>query len=106
MNILNEKIIKEKLLNKQFYLSNHAEKEKQADTIPFKEIYESFPKIEIIEKYPDDKRGYSCLILGFTIENKPLHFVVGNHSSDNLLIITMYRPDESQWINFRERKKV
>lgn len=32
----------------------------------------------IIEPYPDDPRGPSCLILGFSISGKPLHIVCGN----------------------------
>ena len=99
------KNIRDKLTNRQFFLSDHSEREKQADKITFSEIYESFLSLEIIEKYPEDKRGPSCLVLGFTKEDKPLHFVIGNLSFDNILMVTMYRPDENQWINYRERRK-
>jgi hypothetical protein len=47
---------------------------------------------EIIESYPDDYPFPSCLIFGYTINNKILHVVVGN---DNKVayIITAYYPD-------------
>jgi len=30
---------------------------------------------EIIEDYPEDARGHSCLILGFGEEGRPIHVV-------------------------------
>ena len=52
---------------------------------------------KIIEPYPDDSRGQSCLILGFTRGNKPLHVVCGNLEEEEILIITAYEPDPQEW---------
>jgi len=30
---------------------------------------------EIIENYPEDKRGHSCLIFGYSFKNRPIHVV-------------------------------
>ena len=61
---------------------------------------------EIIEPYPDDPRGPSCLILGYTQENKPLHIVCGRLEENEILIITAYEPDTNEWeIDWKTRKK-
>jgi len=60
----------------------------------------------IIEPYPDDPRGPSCLILGFTDKNKPLHIVCGRIEEDEILIITAYEPDPTEWgSDWKTRKK-
>jgi len=51
----------------------------------------------IIEPYPDDPRGPSCLILGFSRSGKPLHIVCGNLEEEELLIVTAYEPDPEEW---------
>jgi len=61
-------------------------------------------KGEIIEDYPEDKRGHSCLILGKGINNRVIH-VVCTPREDYLAIITAYLPSELEWKNnFREKK--
>jgi hypothetical protein len=57
---------------------------------------------EIIEDYPEDARGPSCLMLG-SGEGRPLH-VVCSPKDEYLAIITAYVPDPSQWSpDFRRR---
>jgi hypothetical protein len=51
----------------------------------------------IIEPYPDDPRGPSCLILGFSKAGKPLHIVCGNVDEEEILIVTAYEPDPEEW---------
>jgi hypothetical protein len=58
---------------------------------------------EIIEDYPDDTRGHSCLILGFGQDGRSIH-VVCAPKDEYLAIITAYIPDPAQWtIDFRRR---
>ena len=99
-------LIRGKVQTRRYRLSIHAEKERDSDTITIREIEETLisEKIEIIEDYPNDLRGRSCLILGFTENGKPLHIVCGLHE-DILVIVTVYRPDPRQWINWRLRRK-
>jgi len=91
----------------KYRLTSHAEEERDADQITRKEIEEALlsPKLEIIEDYPDDPRGKSCLVLGFTNEGKPIHFVCGLAMADILIIITTYRPDPEQWVDWRKRRE-
>jgi len=105
MDVVKFNNIREKLQNNQFELSWHAEKEKQQDKITYFEIDEAFKTLEVIEDYPDDPRGNSCLTLGFTYEHKALHFVLGNLEDEKILIITIYRPKPEEWIDFARRQR-
>lgn len=51
----------------------------------------------IIEPYPNDPRGSSCLILGLSKSGKPLHIVCGNIEEEEILIVTAYVPDPEEW---------
>ena len=58
---------------------------------------------EVIEDYPNDPRGHSCLMLGFGEEGRAVH-VVCSPKDEYLAIITAYLPDPDQWSeDFRQR---
>lgn len=58
---------------------------------------------DIIEDYPEDARGHSCLMLGFGREDRVIH-VVCAPKDEYLAIITAYLPDSAQWTSdFRGR---
>lgn len=58
---------------------------------------------EIVEDYPEDTRGHSCLILGGGKVGRPIHIVCAP-KDEYLVIITAYIPDEDQWSkDFRKR---
>jgi hypothetical protein len=60
---------------------------------------------EIIEDYPEDVRGHSCLMLGLGSGNRPVH-VVCSPKEDYLAVITAYLPDPEEWTgDFRRRAK-
>jgi hypothetical protein len=50
----------------------------------------------VIEDYPEDARGHSCLILGRGVGGRPLH-VVCSPKEDFVAIITAYIPDPREW---------
>lgn len=59
----------------------------------------------VIENYPEDVRGHSCLVLGWGEGDRPLH-VVCAPKPDYLAIITVYLPNPEQWEpDWRTRKK-
>ena len=59
---------------------------------------------KIIEDYPEDARGHSCLMLGYSpANNRPIH-VVCSPKEEYLAIITAYLPDPDKWSSdFRKR---
>jgi hypothetical protein len=59
---------------------------------------------ELIEDYPDDVRGHSCLMLGRGMD-RPVH-VVCAPKRDYLAVITAYLPSAEQWASdWRTRRK-
>lgn len=64
--------------------------------ISTREIRQVIERGEIIENYPEDTRGHSCLLLGRGEANRPIH-VVCAAKEDYLAIITAYIPGESEW---------
>jgi Domain of unknown function (DUF4258) len=59
----------------------------------------------VIENYPEDVRGHSCLMLGWGEGDRPLH-VLCAPKPDYLAIITVYLPSPEQWEpDWRTRKK-
>jgi len=58
---------------------------------------------EIIEKYPEDARGESCLVLNID-KNRAIH-VVCSPKNEYLAIITAYQPAPEQWsADYRSRR--
>ncbi len=51
---------------------------------------------EIIEDYPEDPRGHSCLLLAFGEGDRALH-VVCAPKKEYLAIITAYLPSRADW---------
>jgi hypothetical protein len=98
--------IQRKVQAKNYRLTSHAEKEREADQITIRDIEEALlsGRCEVIENYPDDPRGASCLLLGFTEEGLPLHLVCGVSLPDVMVIVTVYRPHPDKWFDWRIRK--
>lgn len=89
-----------------YRLTLHAEIERDADQISIAELEEAFihNKCEIIEDYPEDPRGHSFLLLGFTLQEHPIHAVC-SIQEEILVIITVYRPEPELWIDWKTRKE-
>ena len=65
--------IRKKIEASQFEFSKHAVDQSIIRRISVKETQELFGDAEVIEDYPEDKYGPSCLILGKTREGRALH---------------------------------
>mgnify|MGYP002777010716 CR=1 FL=1 len=97
--------IRNKILQNQFEFSQHALNQSILRHISVTEIREAIASGEIIEEYPNDKYGASCLILGFTIKGRPIHLQCSYPSRPLIKIITVYEPDLNLWVNFKNRKR-
>lgn len=96
--------IKAKIQANNYELSIHAHDERINDEIEFAELEEALLSGEIIEDYPNDPRGASCLVLGYTKQNRPIHIVCGTKRG-NLILITIYVPQKPKWRNPRTRNR-
>jgi len=96
----------EAIRHNRIKITDHADEEAENDQLTFDEVYFSVLNGEVIEDYPDDKPYPSCLIYGQTFSGDPIHSVWAfNEQSKWAVLITVYRPDPSQWIDWRKRRK-
>ena len=96
--------IRAKVQAEQFEFSKHAVDQSILRRISVQELREAIANGEVIEDYPEDKYGPSCLVLGFTQAGRPLHIQCSYPSRPLVKIITLYEPDPDKWIDFRVRR--
>jgi hypothetical protein len=71
-----------------------------------KEVREVIFNGEIIEDYPEDVRGHSCLMCGLAQSSQRILHVVCAPKVDFLTVITAYIPSPDEWeANFKVRKR-
>lgn len=104
MNAIDLRIVQQLCNDDTMLLTKHAAIRCRERRIYFDDIKHAIKSGEIIEQYPSDYPYPSCLILGVTINGKPLH-VVCAPVDDMLWIITAYYPDTNTFENdFKTRK--
>lgn len=96
--------IREKVAAGQFEFSKHAVDQSIVRRVTVQEIREAVAAGEVIEDYPDDKYGPSCLLFGYTPAGRPLHIQCSYPSRPLVKIITLYEPDASLWVDFKVRR--
>jgi len=96
--------IRDKFTNNAFEFSKHATDQSILREITVQEIREAVSQGEIIEDYPEDKYGPSCLIYGFTYAKSPIHIQYSYPANPLIKIITVYEPSATEWIDYRIRK--
>lgn len=98
--------IQRRILRRQYEFSKHAVDQTIIRDISVAELEQAISgRSEIIEDYPGDKYGPSCLILGFTKSGRALHIQCSHPSRPLIKIITLYEPDPNLWTDFRVRKQ-
>jgi hypothetical protein len=86
-------------------LTLHAQIQITSRRIAVSEIKEALysPEVEVIEDYPGDPRGPSCLVYGRT-SKKTLHVHVSH--PPGIVVITAYEPNLAKWeMDLKTRKK-
>ena len=87
------------------FITAHAAERFRQRGIHIKDIRHAVMTGEIIEQYPEDYPYPSCLLLGMTEENHPIHVVMSDEGTASR-IITAYYPSSEKWENdLRTRKE-
>ncbi len=97
--------IQEAIRGRRVRVTEHAHEEAVADRLSVGEVVASVRHGEIIEDYPDREPYPRCLVLGFTRNGVPVHSVW--ESGDDLgwlALVTVYRPNPGEWIEWRQRR--
>lgn len=98
------KWVKTLVRQRRYKTSHHAEVEREAETITIDDIKAAILNGELLEDYPDDPRGHSCLVLGTAEDGRPLHVVLTILTQiEEVLIITIYVPTLPKWLDPRTR---
>lgn len=98
--------IRRKVAENQFEFSKHAVDQSILRQIRVQEIREAVANGQIIEDYPDDKYGPSCLICGWTQARRPIHIQCSYPSRPLIKTITVYEPLPQQWNDdFTQRRR-
>ena len=96
-------LIQDRVRNGAYFWRQHAVERSIERDIGEEEAAEALLSGRIIEEYPDDKYGPSCLIFGRTVRGKPIH--VQCSLPPEVWIITVYEPDPNEWVDFSERRE-
>lgn len=95
MNInINE--IRGLIKEKQIIWSKHILTRMQQRGIKIKDVLNCIKNGIIIEEYPEDFPYPSCLIFGFSVDNKVIHIVCAI-GENKLWMITTYFPSRDDW---------
>lgn len=96
--------IRKKIAVDEFEFSKHAVDQTIIRRISVSEIREAISYGEIIDDYPKDKYGPSCLIYGETAGGRAIHVQCSYPSRLVIKVITVYEPDPERWIDFKVRR--
>lgn len=84
-------------------VTQHAQQEMTEDEFTLDDVIEGIKTGNIIENYPEHKRGACCLINGLAEDGRPIH-IVCTTTQPMLIIITVYEPKPPKWIKPTQRR--
>ena len=98
--------IKREIAAQTYEITLHADDERLADGITMEQLENALGTCTILENYPDDPRGPSCLVLGYISGTAgPVHVVCGRNRAEHLTIITVYIPGMPKWKDHKTRNR-
>ena len=85
-------------------ITQHAQQEMAEDEISLDDVLDAIQDGEILEHYPEHRRGACCLVCGLTDKGRPLH-IICTTAQPMLILITAYEPRPPKWRTPRERRR-
>jgi hypothetical protein len=99
--VVNLDEIRRLVLEGRYFFYTHALTEAKKDGIAPEDAVHAILTGEVIEEYSDRQR---VLVFATLPDEVPLHVVCDYSQANVLLIVTVYIPDDRQWIRFRVRR--
>jgi hypothetical protein len=97
-------LIRQAINANRYRISKHAVIEMRNDEFDLDDVLLSVENGKVIENYPEDKRSPSCLIFGYSYNERSIHSVWG-YMEQVAICITVYQPDPKEWIDNETRRK-
>ena len=97
--------LRQKVAANEMEYADHAIRRMAQRQISTDAVKQVLAQGQVVENYPDDRHGPSCLIFGTTIRNRPLHIVCSYPQRPLVKIITVYEPDLILWLPGFTRRK-
>jgi hypothetical protein len=88
---------------KNLRVTQHAQQEMIEEEIILDDVLQAIGSGEILENYPEHRRGACCLLCGYTDVREPLH-VVCTTAQPILILITVYKPKPPKWVTPTQRR--
>lgn len=85
-------------------ITQHAQQEMAEENITLDEVLQAIATAEILENYPEHKRGPCCLLNGVTDHGRPVH-IVCTTAQPVLIVITVYEPKPPKWVTPTQRRR-
>ncbi len=89
---------------RQVQVSRHAQVEMDEEYFVVHDALMALGNGQVLENYPEHRRGPCCLIGGTANDERPLH-VVCTTVRRPLIIITVYEPKPPQWTTPETRER-
>lgn len=84
------------------FFSVHARQEMAEEGIETDELGAAVATAELLEDYPEHRRGPCCLLVGTTRTGRSLH-VVCTTDLASVIVITVYEPTPPRWVTPHRR---
>jgi Domain of unknown function (DUF4258) len=97
-------LIRKHAAGSQFRVSQHAQQEMAEESISLDDLLNAISNGEILEEYPNHRRGACCLLYGKDASRRDIH-VVCTMGRPLLIIITVYLPKPPKWISPTQRSQ-
>lgn len=95
--------VRKAALNARWAMTRHARERVGKRRIGDEGLIHALAEGEILEAYPEDPRGPSALVLGYTEDGSALHAICALDPSGTLVVITVYEPQPPKWADERSR---
>ncbi|MCH7922799.1 MAG: DUF4258 domain-containing protein [Nitrospinae bacterium] len=85
-------------------ITQHSHQEMVEEGITIDELLEAIAVGQILENYPEHRRGACCLLYGLSRGDRPIH-IVCTTAQPAFIIITAYEPKPPRWMTPTQRER-
>src|SRR5438105_4771661 len=96
--------IQEQAASENIRVTQHAQQEMAEEEITLDEVLEAIASAQMLENYPEHRRGACCLLNGLSQAGRGLH-VVCTTARAILIIVTVYEPKPPKWVSPTRRSQ-